>query len=47
MQDEKNTYTPPRVPHQLNVFDLEVDADGGDEGGGKGLAGIAEQQARL
>lgn len=29
----------------FDVFDFEVDADGGDEGGGEGVVGVAEEEA--
>lgn len=31
----------------LDGLDLEVDADGGDEGGAEAVVGVAQQQARL
>jgi hypothetical protein len=34
-------------PVELQVLNLEVDANGGDEGRGKGVIGVPEQQARL
>ena len=35
------------LPVQLEILDLEVDADGGDKGGGEGVVGVAEEQAGL
>ena len=32
-------------PVDFDVFDFEVDADGGDEGGGEGVVGVAEEEA--
>lgn len=52
-RNNKQQTTPP--PHlqldalavQFNVFDFEVDAYCGDEGGGEGLVGVPQQQRRL
>jgi hypothetical protein len=29
----------------FDIFDFEVDADGGDEGGGEGIVGVSEEEA--